>query len=56
MTVPALWSALPGNARGAAWIILAGVCFATMGATVKLLGALGRSDSGYIGCLFHWRC
>ncbi len=33
------WSALPGNARGAIWIILAGLCFACMGATVKVLGA-----------------
>jgi|TARA_B100001964_G_scaffold90953_1_gene102167 hypothetical protein len=31
VTVPVLWSALPGNARDAAWIILAGVCFAAMG-------------------------
>jgi drug/metabolite transporter (DMT)-like permease len=53
VTVPTLWSALPGNARGAAWIILAGFCFATMGATVKLLGArLDPLQIAFFRCAF----
>ncbi len=32
------WSALPGNARGAAWIMLASLAFSAMGVCMKVLG------------------
>jgi drug/metabolite transporter (DMT)-like permease len=37
------WGALPGNARGAAWMILSGLGFTAMAVLIKLLG--GRLDS-----------
>ena len=39
----AAWNRLPGNARGAAWVLLAGIFFAFMGVLIKLLGQ--RLDS-----------
>ena len=47
----AAWSALPGNLRGAVWIVCAAVAVSAMGAVVKLVGA--RLDSFQIA---FFRC
>lgn len=47
----ARWRALPGNLRGALWMLLAGLLFSVMGAIIKALGA--RLDAFQIG---FFRC
>ncbi len=37
-SVAAAWRGLPGNVRGAAWMVVAAVAFAAMGACIKILG------------------
>ncbi len=52
-TARARWLVLPGNVRGAIWIVLASVLFSIMAAMVKIVGArLHSLEIGFFRCAF----
>lgn len=52
-TAEARWLALPGNVRGALWIMLASALFSVMSAMVKSVGArLDSFEIGFFRCAF----
>jgi len=52
-TAEARWLLLPGNVRGALWIVLASVLFSIMSAMVKSVGArLDSLEIGFFRCAF----